>query len=113
LLGLVLLVSNNPHKKLPQLGYRKLSGSLVFPGALSVMFGLCLGLGARALAKNLSAWTGLRYLGLDDDAGFFTVWGIHTGIYAGALFGLVLAAVRVRKRRHRLTRADNAVWVPV
>lgn len=35
----------------------------------------------------------------DRQTAFVTVWGLHAGVYAGALVGLVIAAVRVRRAR--------------
>lgn len=39
-----------------------------------------------------------RLLASPDLVAFRTAWGIHAGVYAGALLGLALAVHRVRKR---------------
>ncbi len=103
--GVGLLVANNPRKDLPQLGYRGLARCLFFPLSLSVACGLILGFSARLSASSLSARVGLNSLGLESDSGFITVWGTHIGIYVGGLVGLILAVGRIRRGRYSFRKA--------
>ena len=105
--GVVLLVANNPRKHLPQLSYRGLARCLFFPWSMSVAFALILGLTSRISAPSLSGWIGLNGIGLDNDVGFITVWGIHIGIYLGGLFGLIMAVGCIGRGRRSFRKAVN------
>ncbi len=101
IIGVALLMANNPSKSLPRLPVAELLSSLPLIFAIT------------ASAALLGA--GVGYLGWpamwnDDFAAmvrfdewrptrFMTVYGIHLGGYIGGLVGLVVAIISVRRQR--------------
>jgi len=96
--GLVLLV-NSKKPGLPQLGYRKLAVLLLLPVGAAILFapaGAFVGpADLFGLTKSLEPVMATR-----EVHDFLTVQGIHTGLYAGAVLGIVGAMALVRRMRH-------------
>ncbi|MEM6954246.1 MAG: hypothetical protein AAF645_01120 [Myxococcota bacterium] len=109
-IGLVLLVVNNPSPVRAQLTYRTLVRTLAGPlvGALT-----CAVLGAL----SASLWTDslLMSLGVErfesaEPEAFVHVWCIHIGSYVGAALGLTVSCISVWRRRTRLcSRSEPAL----
>ncbi|MCP4602086.1 MAG: hypothetical protein GY847_16480 [Proteobacteria bacterium] len=103
LIGLVILIANNPHKQLPQLDYNSLARYLAGPLTCSIVLAVTFGLVANLLSPIIANQLELSVLRLHNEAGFLTVWGIHIGTYFGGLVGLILSAVLIRKARRTLS----------
>lgn len=94
IIGVVLLVANNPSRKLPQLSWGTMYRLLLAP------------VGAAAVLATGAG--GLRWLGgLDWIFGrvplamraFETVYAIHVGVYMGGLLGTLAVAFYIRQTR--------------
>ena len=98
-IGALLLFVNSYGTRGAPPHFARLYKLLLFPTVGAVIGGISLGL--------ISAqWDPLHFAGEVDflenaaaQARFVLVWGVHTGLYAGALMGLLLAAWRLRKFR--------------
>jgi hypothetical protein len=101
LIGAVLLIANNPRRERPRLAYATLMQYLAMILAITVLFAVLMGSAGYLGALN----------GLDNGFAqavtetsqrqrrFLTVWGIHIGAYAGGAIGLIIAAIRIFRRR--------------
>jgi hypothetical protein len=104
ILGVALLIANNPRQDRPQLPYRTLMKLmlklLIWPVSMAAVLGL---LGYLGLFAAFSA--DLRDLVRQDlfrPARFMMVVGIHLGAYAGALVAMGAGILTVRKRRRAM-----------
>ena len=98
-LGVAMLLANNPSKRWPQLPYRRMYPKLLCP---------FLAAGALALLGGASAWCGWfdGPLGIIDAANsgpIFCVYYAHLGAYLGGLAGGIAAVVAIRRQRRRLS----------
>lgn len=105
-IGLVLLVANNPSPTLPQLRYPRLARYVEWPLGCSLLADAA----AVAIALVWPRWCA-DVLDVDAretraSASVALVWCIHIASYAGAIVGLVIAAVQVRRERRRM-RSNN------
>ena len=105
ILGVALLVANNPTKRLPQLPYptllRQLPVVLLITLVASALGGF---LGHRGLLNWLDdEFPALFRTDTWRPRRFLTVYGIHLGAYAGGVLGTVVAVVRIRRARARFT----------
>lgn len=91
LVGVAMLLANNPHKVLPQLPYRKLVREAMIPLA-----------GAALLAVTLGLVQWLRYSSSgvhSTEARFMAVQGVHLGGYIGGAVGAAVVVWHIRRRR--------------
>ncbi len=99
-IGLALLVANNPAERLPQLPYRRLAGYLGWPAVVSVAFAV-----ASYVAVGIEPrWT-IETLAIDEmpierPGALAAVWAAHIGTYGGAVVGIALAVTGIRAERH-------------
>lgn len=103
IVGVVLLVANNPRRGRPQLRYRQLL--LLLPPVL-LATAAAASLGGWAGAQGWLAWTSrdLRMLAREDlfrPQRFICVYGINLGSYVGALVGTAWATQWIIRRRRR------------
>lgn len=103
-LGVLLLMTNNPRKTLPQLPWRGMYAKLLYPLAIAAL---------GSAAMGLLSWTGTISLPGDldrklaDAREFNAVFAAHAGAYAGGVLGAIVAAVRViRQRKKARTLAE-------
>jgi hypothetical protein len=101
IMGVVLLLANNPSKQLPRLRYRQLFGFALLVLASSIICSVVLGLLGY---HGLLAW-------FDDDFRemvrrdqfrpyrFMAVYGVHCGGYVGGILGTIIATILVRRKR--------------
>ncbi|MCK5113140.1 MAG: hypothetical protein KAR11_00060 [Phycisphaerae bacterium] len=101
LLGVAVLIVNNPCKNLPRLSYRKLYWLLPIPIASAVLFGAVFGiLGYSGWLNSFAS----DIQGIWDDnlwrpRCFAAAWGVHLGGYIGGIVGAIIAiAIIIRKR---------------
>ncbi len=107
LLGGVLLIANNPRPGLAQLGARQLAGYCLYPLAAALTVPL-LSAPVLFLLDPLDASTLLADdLGLAATEAFRWVWGIHAGVYLGAVLGAIAACVRIRRARRAGTGLED------
>ena len=104
-LGVALLMMNNPRKTLPQLPWRRMYGKLLYPLVLAAV---------GSTAMGLLSWTGVISLPGDlnravaDAREFNAVFASHSGAYVGGVVGAILAAVQViRQRKKARTLAEG------
>lgn len=98
-IGVALLLANNPGKR-PQMPYRRLYRTLLFP--LSLAAGLSVVLGVAGIDGWLD-WLLGEYGQFAPWWGKFAcVYGIHLGAYAGGILGTICAVVSIRRARTRL-----------
>ena len=96
IVGLVLVIANNPFKNYRQLTYTELSKQLPFPLLTAVVFGF-LAYYIPDLTEPLFSKGGEGIL--TDSNSFERVAFIHWGTYIGGLLGLIIAAAKVILRR--------------
>lgn len=97
--GVGLLLANNPHPQLRQLPYAQLWRALCWPLAIMPLTATTLGLLGPVVLPSLVGASTLAHLGVADPSVFLRVWGIHVGTYLGAAAGLAAAALTVRGQR--------------
>jgi hypothetical protein len=99
LAGTVLLVANNPlrGRTMPRLSYGELARLSLLPLASAALFAVTWGVVNARL--QIGAATARDYVATEQVRAFVTVWAIHAGSYAGALFGVLLSGVTVFVRR--------------
>jgi len=97
--GAVLLMANNPTASGAQLGYDELVRCVAKIIGLSVPIECIFG-SVFVLSDGVIA----TYRGTPElaGAGFFTVWGLHLGAYAGGAIGVVWAVVWIRRKKHEM-----------
>lgn len=94
-LGVAMLIANNPLKRWPRLGYRRMYRKLLYPFATALAGSLLLAAAAR------SGWLD-GPMGIEDCLrGFFVVYWVHTAAYYGGALGgaAAVAAIIVQRRR--------------
>ncbi len=96
--GAVCLFANSVRQKIPRLPLVTLFAFSLLPLGAALAGGAICGLGYRVAAERdlLSPVPGFSKPASID---FNTVWGIHTGIYAGCAIGLTAGAVQIARRR--------------
>ena len=108
LIGVAILLANNPHPLLPQLSYklliRKLPLIILFCISGAILFGTLGYLGTLAFASD-----DFREMIRHNEYRpyrFMAVYGIHLGGYIGGLVGTIHAVISIRKDRRR---AENKI----
>lgn len=97
ILGGVLLMANTPKPELEALPYRRLAWH-VLPVPLAALVLAPLGSVVMAVvAPDLEIAANVL-------PRFLTVWGLHCGLYLGALIGVLCAMIGVRRERRRSKR---------
>ena len=97
-IGMALLIANNPRPGRPPLPYARLRrlvpiplmAALLTAAPASLLF-------ARDPFGLAGALTG--FVSPDRVPAFLTVWGAHTGLYLGAMIGTLVAVRRIRRER--------------
>lgn len=103
ILGVGLLLANNPSKRLARLSYRELFGMipvLFIVTATAAATGAALGY-LGFLTRFHEDFAYMVRTNLWRPKRFMAVYGIHLGGYVGALLGLITAVVLVIRRRRR------------
>lgn len=96
LLGLMVLISNNPVRGINSLSYAELSRFLLIPLAAAIL-----------LAVTFGCWYAFTLP--DPSRTYSLVWGIHTGTYLGSGLGALVAIFLIARKRYR-SREPN--WIP-
>ncbi len=97
-LGMLLLMMNNPRKGLPRLPWRRMYAKLLYPMVFAALGSSVLG---------LLSWAGLLLLPGDlnrnwnDARQFNAVFAAHSGAYLGGLLGAIIASVQVVRQRKK------------
>jgi hypothetical protein len=106
LIGVVLLLANNPWGTLPRLPNRRLVATL--PIVLIAAAGLGVLGGALGYAGVMTNWStdfqDIVRADLWRPRRFMAAWGVHLGGYVGGLVGTVIAVVAIVSARRRLPR---------
>ena len=104
ILGVALLIANNPRRGLPRLANRRLLPLL--PAILATSAGLGVvggGLGFHGFLNHFSTeFEEMARYDIFRPHNFLCVWGVHLGDYVGGLLGGVVAVVWVVRRRFTL-----------
>lgn len=82
IIGVAMLIANNPHKRMPQLPYRRLIRIATIPWAA-----------AASCAILLAGW--FHFTDFSETRPYMTVWGTHLGGYAGGGIGMLAAVVTI------------------
>ena len=107
-IGALMLIANNPSPKKPQLPYPHLLRLCVYPVVGAPCCAVIGGIVASMFGANTwLADAALAYTPKERVPQFLAVWGIHSGSYAGATLGTVLAIVNVGRGRKRLLTASR------
>lgn len=104
LIGVALLLANNPKPKLGQLPYRTLLRFLLMSLLASAGFAA---IGAWIGSRGWLSWTSadLRALQRDDlfrPARFLAVYGLNLGGYVGGAISTIVGIVSIRRLRRRI-----------
>lgn len=101
LLGVAMLMANNPRKDRPPLAFAELFGLMRWMLAITIATAAIFGcLGHYGLLNVLSEdFASLWHEGLFRPARFMTVYGIHLGGYVGGAIATVWAVLAIRRRR--------------
>lgn len=99
ILGVALLLANNPSRRWPQLPYRRLYRAVMLP--LFCAVALAALLGAAGYFGILDRILGESRPAADWWNRLMCVYGIHLGGYLGAAIGLLVAIVQIRESRKR------------
>jgi hypothetical protein len=99
--GVVLLLANNPKPGRPQLGYQTLLGILPIIFLVAACFAV---IGGIIGSRGWLVWTsadlrGLLRENLFRPRRFLAVHGMNLGGYVGGVIATFIAAVRIRRRR--------------
>jgi len=108
ILGVVVLLANNPHRNWPRLRNRELIRLLLIMPVTAVLCGILFGyLGYRgALTKFDADFQDMVAANLFRPYPFMATWGVHLGGYiGGAIGGIIAAGCVIRLRRARLKNA--------
>jgi hypothetical protein len=105
ILGVALLLANNPRKGVPRLRNRELVARLPMMFAVAAGLGAIFGwLGYEGWLTNLSGeFQDAVKTNLFRPQRLMCTWGIHLGGYIGALVGTIMACVKVMQLRLRRT----------
>jgi hypothetical protein len=104
ILGVVLLIANNPLRGLPRLRFRELIRALTLILFIAAAMGALGGaLGCCGLLRHASPdFEDMWQTGYYRPGRFMCTWGIHLGGYLGGFVGTAIAAIRVIRERLRL-----------
>lgn len=110
ILGVALLVANNPWRGRPRLRYRRLVARLPVMVAAAAAVGVAGGLAGYAgwLTGLQSHFGDLVRANLWHPRRFMATWGVHLGGYVGGLLGAGVAVVAVARERRSLPRDGPA-----
>jgi hypothetical protein len=103
IIGVVLLIANNPRRGRPQLSYSALAGSLGIVMAICILFAALLGV-AGYLGWLIPFSSDFAQMVQHDEFRpyrFMAVFGVHLGGYLGGLIGMMLAVGWMLKQRRR------------
>jgi hypothetical protein len=111
IIGVAILLANNPRRDRPQLGYRELLAML--PRMLLFVVPCAAMLGAAGYFGWLT-WISSDFRGIVHDdlfrpRRFLCVFGIHSGAYLGGVIGIIWAVRRVIRRRRELLNQPRSV----
>ena len=103
IVGVVLVIANNPRRDRRQIPYRQL---LILLPAIFVGSAIVAILGAWFGAMGWLAWTNTDIAGLAREdlfrpRRFMSVYGMNLGGYAGGLLATVAAVIHIRRQRRR------------
>ncbi|HEY7120151.1 MAG TPA: hypothetical protein VH475_26420 [Tepidisphaeraceae bacterium] len=104
ILGVVLLVANNPTKRLPRLpesSLLRLLPLIFLITAGTAAIGAWLGY-AGCLTRMSEDFPEMLRTNLWRPRRFMAVYGIHLGGYAGSLIAMIVAVVAIMRRRRRV-----------
>jgi hypothetical protein len=108
--GMVFLMTNNPKKNSARraLPYRQLIKRSIYP-LLAIFPAALLGMWLFESYDPFDRAATLRFM-LSKIAiiDYLQVWGLHAGLYAGALLGLCLGCVSINRARNRLSELEQA-----
>jgi len=104
IVGVALLIANNPRPGRPQLSYRRLLLHLPVIGIAAVIGAA---IGGLAGSRGFLTWTSsdLRDMAREDlfrPVRFMCVYGMNVGAYAGGLIATFVAVVSIVRLRRRL-----------
>jgi len=104
ILGVILLVANNPIKNWPRLSYRTLLRCLITIVLISITFGIIGGLlGYQGFLTNLSPdFQDMTRANVFRPKNFICTWGIHLGGYVGGIVGTITCALWMICKRANL-----------
>jgi hypothetical protein len=108
IVGVCLLLANNPSPKLPKLRYPSLARHAV---VILVVTITCAAIGGFLGYRGLPArWNDEFAEMLRQDQmrprPFIAAYGVHCGAYLGGAIGTVLTVIRIRRRRFQQTPAE-------
>ena len=114
IVGVALLIANNPRADRPQLLYRRLIALL--PSILLIIIPVALGLGIAGYFGYLS-WISSDLQGIVREnqfrpRWFLCVFGIHLGAYVGGAIGTAWAAWRITRDRRPDKSAKGSIDAP-
>jgi len=100
LIGVAMLLANNPRKGRPQLPHRRLYRLLLWPLAGAIGLAAVLGAaGCLGLFARMELFGVLVEGNIWRPARFMAVWGIHLGGYVGGAVGAMAAAWKILRER--------------
>jgi hypothetical protein len=111
IIGVALLVANNPRADRPQLAYGILSKMLLLIACAAILCACTMGIAGRFgwLAWISSDFAELVRMDAMRPARFIAVFGIHLGGYLGGITGTIAAVVATLSRRKRQAPAFQKV----
>ena len=108
LVGLTLVIANEPRWRGPGIGWRSLAKQVIWPLLIAPGFGVVAG---RLGAAEMAIPAGLREIaaiGVSDPPAFRMVWCTHLGIYVGAVLSTFALVAGLRSMSPRPTLLPTA-----
>jgi glucan phosphoethanolaminetransferase (alkaline phosphatase superfamily) len=109
-IGVALLLANNPSRRLPRLRNRSLLRWLLLVLLLTLLFAAAGAIAGHFALPALwnSDFAAMFHRNEMRPRRFMTAYGIHLGSYIGGLLGMLAAAWRIRLQRRPKTQFANA-----